>query len=74
MDNMDNMDIGNINDVSFSILDNTILEEIVQKPKSNTQTKQNRNIIISSEEKLRIQKSIEESDINLSIDLFSTKN
>jgi len=67
------MDIGNINDVSFSILDNTILEEIVQKPKSNTQTKQNRNII-SSEEKLRIQKSIEESDINLSIDLFSTKN
>ena len=68
------MDIGNINDVSFSILDNTILEEIVQKPKSNTQTKQNRNIIISSEEKLRIQKSIEESDINLSIDLFSTKN
>jgi len=71
---MDNMDIGNINDVSFSILDNTILEEIVQKPKSNTQTKQNRNIIISSEEKLRIQKSIEESDINLSIDLFSTKN
>ena len=74
MDHMDNMDIGNINDVSFSILDNTILEEIVQKPKSNTQTKQNRNIIISSEEKLRIQKSIEESDINLSIDLFSTKN
>ena len=66
--------MGNINDASFSILDNTILEEIVQKPKSITHTKPNRNIVISSEEKLRIQKSIEESDINLSIDLFTNKN
>ena len=68
------MDMGNINDASFSILDNTILEEMVQKPKPKPNLKQNRNIVISSEEKLRIQKSIEESDINLSIDLFTNKN
>ena len=68
------MDMGNINDASFSILDNTILEEMVLKPKPKPNLKQNHNIVISSEEKIRIQKSIEESDINLSIDLFSTKN
>lgn len=64
------MDMGNINDVSFSILDNTLLKEIIQKPI----TKKILNTYISSEEKLKIQKYIEKSDINLFADLFSTKN
>jgi hypothetical protein len=68
------MDMGNINDVSFSIIDDTISKDFVQNIKPNPKQKPNRNIIISFEEKLRIQKSIEESDINLSIDLFATKN
>ena len=64
------MDMGNINDVSFSILDNTLLKEIIQKPI----TKKILNPYISSEEKLKIQKYIEKSDINLLADLFITKN
>ena len=62
--------MGNINDVSFSILDNTLLKEIIQKPI----TKKILNPYISSEEKLKIQKYIEKSDINLLADLFITKN